>query len=153
MKYRIKESRNKKVGYVIITLSSLLVVSLFPSVISGLLAWHFATTQRTVTVPMFFNQPFTAVVKGAREQKNLTGLIRDALQNAGQLSRDGVTVESRIPVWLDNKTRRLPSSYRAGQVLEDRTEAKETKHWVIDRVHDDTRYPGWRGAGCLDGGR
>lgn len=86
------------------------------------------------------SEPVTAVVKGAREQKNLTGLIRDALQNAGQLARDGVTVETRTPVWLDNKTRRLPSSYRAGQVLEDRTQAKETKHWLIDRVHDDTRY-------------
>lgn len=64
MKYRIKESRNKIMGYVIITLSSLLVVSLFSSVISGLLAWHFATTQRTVTVPMFFNQPFSSDAKG-----------------------------------------------------------------------------------------
>jgi len=31
----------------------------------------------------------TAVVVGKREQTHLTGLIRDALQNAGQLGRDG----------------------------------------------------------------
>ncbi|EJJ0549525.1 conjugative transfer relaxase/helicase TraI [Cronobacter sakazakii] len=85
------------------------------------------------------SEPVTAVVLGQREQKHLTGLIRDALQNAGQLERDGVTVEARTPVWLDSKTRRQPGSYRAGQVLEDRSNAREVKHYVIDRVHDDTR--------------
>ncbi len=85
------------------------------------------------------SEPVTAVVLGQREQKHLTGLIRDALQNAGQLERDGVTVEARTPVWLDSKTRRQPGSYRAGQVLEDRSDAREVKHYVIDRVHDDTR--------------
>ncbi|QEM94328.1 conjugative relaxase (plasmid) [Kosakonia radicincitans] len=83
-------------------------------------------------------EPVTAIVVGQREQKHLTGLIRDALQNAGQLERDGVTVEARTPVWLDSKTRRMSGSYRAGQVLEDRTE-RETRHFVIDRVHEDTR--------------
>lgn len=85
------------------------------------------------------SEPVTAVVPGQREQKHLTGLIRDALQNAGQLERDGVTVEARTPVWLDSKTRRQPGSYRAGQVLEDRSDAREVKHYVIDRVHEDTR--------------
>lgn len=85
------------------------------------------------------SEPVTAVVTGQREQKHLTGLIRDALQNAGQLERDGVTVEARTPVWLDSKTRRLPGSYRAGQVLEDRSNGKAVRHYVIDRVHDDTR--------------
>ncbi|ELY6251546.1 conjugative transfer relaxase/helicase TraI [Cronobacter sakazakii] len=85
------------------------------------------------------SEPVTAVVLGQREQKQLTGLIRDALQNAGQLERDGVTVEARTPVWLDSKTRRQPGSYRAGQVLEDRSDAREVKHYVIDRVHEDTR--------------
>ncbi|EOV9687746.1 conjugative transfer relaxase/helicase TraI [Cronobacter turicensis] len=85
------------------------------------------------------SEPVTAVVLGQREQKHLTGLIRDALQNAGQLERDGVTVEARTPVWLDSKTRRQPGSYRAGQVLEDRSDAREVKHYVIDRVHEDTR--------------
>lgn len=83
--------------------------------------------------------PVTAVVVGQREQKQLTGLIRDALQNAGQLERDGVTVESRIPVYLDNKTRRMPGSYRAGMVLEDRRDAKERHTFIIDRVHEETR--------------
>lgn len=81
----------------------------------------------------------TAVVVGQREQKHLTSLIRDALQNSGQLERDNVTVEARIPVWLDNKTRRMTGSFKAGQVLEDRSDKKETRHFVIDRVHEDTR--------------
>ena len=85
------------------------------------------------------SEPVTAVVIGQREQKQLTGLIRDALQNAGQLERDAVTVEARSPVWLDGKTRRMPGSYRSGQVLEDRSDARETRHYVIDRVHEDTR--------------
>lgn len=85
------------------------------------------------------SEPVTAVVLGQREQKHLTGLIRDALQNAGQLERDGVTVEARTPVWVDNKTRRMPGTYRAGQVLEDRSDAKLTRHYVIDRIHEDTR--------------
>ncbi|MBK0079761.1 conjugative relaxase [Kosakonia sp. S58] len=83
-------------------------------------------------------EPVTAVVIGQREQKQLTGLIRDALQNAGQLERDGVTIEARTPVWLDSKTRRMAGSYRAGQVLEDRTE-REARHFIIDRVHEETR--------------
>lgn len=81
----------------------------------------------------------TAVVIGQREQKHLTSLIRDALQNAGQLERDSVTVEARTPVWLDSKTRKMTGSYRPGQVLEDRSDAKETRHFVIDRVHEETR--------------
>jgi hypothetical protein len=50
----------------------------------------------------------TAVVVGRREQAQLTGLVREALQNAGQLGRDGVEIEARQPVWLDSKTRRMP---------------------------------------------
>lgn len=81
----------------------------------------------------------TAVVVGKREQAHLTGLVREALQNAGQLGRDGVDIEARQPVWLDSKTRRMPGSYRPGMVLEDRTDARERKAYVIDRVHEDTR--------------
>ena len=81
----------------------------------------------------------TAVVIGRREQAQLTGLVREALQNAGQLGRDGVEIEARQPVWLDSKTRRMPGSYRPGMVLEDRTDAKARKSYVIDRVHEDTR--------------
>jgi len=83
-------------------------------------------------------EPVTAMVVGQREQKQMTGLIREALQQAGKLERDGVMVEARVPVWLDSKTRRMTGSYRVGQVLEDRSD-KQTRHYVIDRVHDDTR--------------
>ncbi|WP_407437659.1 conjugative transfer relaxase/helicase TraI [Lelliottia sp.] len=81
----------------------------------------------------------TAVVVGKREQTHLTGLIRDALQNAGQLAREGVEIEARQPVWLDTKTRRMPGTYRSGMVLEDRSDKKERHTFVIDRVHEDTR--------------
>lgn len=81
----------------------------------------------------------TAVVVGKREQTHLTGLIRDALQNAGQLAREGVEIEARQPVWLDTKTRRMSGTYRSGMVLEDRSDKKERHTFVIDRVHEDTR--------------
>lgn len=81
----------------------------------------------------------TAVVVGKREQAHLTGLIRDALQNAGQLERNGISIEARSQVWLDSKTRRMPGSYRPGMVLENRSDAKERHSFVIDRVHEDTR--------------
>ncbi|EFS9298698.1 conjugal transfer protein TraI, partial [Salmonella enterica] len=76
----------------------------------------------------------TAVVVGKREQTHLTGLIRDALQNSGQLSREGVDIEARQPVWLDSRTRRMPGSYRPGMVLEDRRDARDRQSYVIERV-------------------
>lgn len=84
------------------------------------------------------NENVTAVVVGKREQTHLTGLIRNALQNAGQLARDGVDIEARQPVWLDKRTRRMPSSYRPGMVLEDRSDSRNRQSYVIDRVHEDT---------------
>ncbi|QEW34513.1 conjugative transfer relaxase/helicase TraI (plasmid) [Erwinia billingiae] len=81
----------------------------------------------------------TASVVGAREQQQLTGLIRDALQNAGKLGREDVGIEARTPVFMTAKERRLPASWQAGMVLEDRTEKNETRHYVIDRVHAETR--------------
>lgn len=83
--------------------------------------------------------PVTAVVVGQREQKQLTGIIRDALQNAGKLDREGITIESRTPVFLDTKTRRLAGSYRPGMVLEDRSEKNDARHYKVDQVHPDTR--------------
>ncbi|WP_416414474.1 MobF family relaxase [Pantoea sp. App145] len=85
------------------------------------------------------DNPVTAVVVGAREQQHLTGAIREALMNAGKLERETVTVQARTPVFVTTKARKLPGTYRAGMVLEDRTEKEETRHYVIDRVHEDTR--------------
>lgn len=81
----------------------------------------------------------TAVVTGAREQQHLTGIIRDALQNAGKLERDGVTVEARTPVYASVKERLLPATYRVGMVLEERSDKNETRHYTLDRVHEETR--------------
>lgn len=50
----------------------------------------------------------TAVVVGRREQAQLTGAVREALQNAGQLGRDGVEIDARQPVWLDSKRAACP---------------------------------------------
>jgi len=83
--------------------------------------------------------PVTAVVTGPREQSQLTGVIRSALQDAGRLGQESVSIVARTPVFVTAKERRLPQTYRAGMVLEDRSEKNETRHYVIDRVHDETR--------------
>ncbi|KAF6677106.1 MobF family relaxase [Pantoea sp. EKM20T] len=83
--------------------------------------------------------PVTAVVTGPREQSHLTGVIRSALQDAGRLGQESVSIVARTPVFMTAKERRLPQTYRAGMVLEDRSEKNETRHYVIDRVHDETR--------------
>ncbi|WP_273759504.1 MobF family relaxase [Pantoea ananatis] len=81
----------------------------------------------------------SATVAGEREQQQLNGLIRSALKDAGKLGQEEVSVEARIPVFTTAKTRRLVNTYRPGQVLEDRSDKSEMRHYVIDRVHEDTR--------------
>lgn len=60
MKMKIKGERDKQLRYTFIGLSSLLVFSVAANVLSGSLAWYFATTQKTITTPMTFNRPFSS---------------------------------------------------------------------------------------------
>ena len=60
MKLKIKGERDKQLSYAFIGLASLLVLSGVGNVLTGSLAWYFATTQKTVTTPMTYNQPFTS---------------------------------------------------------------------------------------------
>ena len=60
MKLSIKGERDKQLSYSFIGLASLLVLSGVGNVLTGSLAWYFATTQKTVTTPMTYNQPFTS---------------------------------------------------------------------------------------------
>lgn len=60
MKLSIKGERDKQLSYAFIGLASLLVLSGTGNVLTGSLAWYFATTQKTVTTPMTYNQPFTS---------------------------------------------------------------------------------------------
>ena len=96
------------------------------------LAEHFAAINPDETA-------VTAVVTGPREQAQLTGVIRHALLDAGRLGSESVSISARAPVYTTAKERRLPATYRAGMVLEDRTEKNQTRHYVIDRVHDEAR--------------
>ncbi|ASN18264.1 conjugal transfer protein TraI (plasmid) [Pantoea ananatis] len=81
----------------------------------------------------------TATVVGEREQQQLNDQIRSALKDAGKLGQEEVIVEARIPVYTSAKTRKLANTYRPGQVLEDRSDKNETRHYVIDRVHEKSR--------------
>lgn len=80
-----------------------------------------------------------AQVTGAREQQQLTDVIRDARREAGGLGREQMTIRVLDPVWLDSKTRHQRDNYRAGMVMErwDAEKKTMTRH-TIDRVAEAT---------------
>lgn len=80
-----------------------------------------------------------AQVTGAREQQQLTVIIRESLREAGELGREQMTLQVLEPVWLDSKTRHQRDNYRAGMVMEhwDAEKKKMTRH-TIDRVAEAT---------------
>ena len=80
-----------------------------------------------------------AQVTGAREQQQLTDIIRDARREAGELGREHMTIRVLEPVWLDSKTRHQRDNYRAGMVMEqwDAEKKMMTRH-TIDRVAEAT---------------
>lgn len=65
MKLQVKGERDKQLSYAFIGLSSLVFLLGAGNVLSGSLAWYFATTQKTITTPMSYNQPFASDSSGA----------------------------------------------------------------------------------------
>lgn len=80
-----------------------------------------------------------AQVTGAREQQQLTEVIRDMRRDAGELGREQVTLRVLEPVWLDSKSRHQRDNYRPGMVMEqwDAEKKTMTRH-TIDRVAEAT---------------
>ncbi|HAW7474522.1 conjugative transfer relaxase/helicase TraI [Escherichia coli] len=80
-----------------------------------------------------------AQVTGAREQQQLTDIIRESRREAGELGREQMTLQVLEPVWLDSKTRHQRDNYRAGMVMEhwDAEKKTMTRH-TIDRVAEAT---------------
>ncbi|EPX6556149.1 conjugative transfer relaxase/helicase TraI [Shigella flexneri] len=80
-----------------------------------------------------------AQVTGAREQQQLTDIIRESRREAGELGREQMTIWVLEPVWLDSKTRHQRDNYRAGMVMEqwDAEKKMMTRH-TIDRVAEAT---------------
>ncbi|MFS7282044.1 type IV conjugative transfer system protein TraE [Serratia proteamaculans] len=62
MKFNIKQANDKLIAISFIFVVVLLAVSLVSNIIVGKMAWYFYTTQRTQTVPMIFNKPFTTTM-------------------------------------------------------------------------------------------
>lgn len=80
-----------------------------------------------------------AQVTGAREQQQLTEVIRDMRRDAGELGREQVTLRVLEPVWLDSKTRHQRDNYRPGMVMEQWDAEKKTMtRYTIDRVAEAT---------------
>lgn len=60
MKLKIKGERDKQLSYAFIGLTGLTLILGVGNVLTGSLAWHFATTQKTITTPMTYNRPFAS---------------------------------------------------------------------------------------------
>ncbi|HDR2795209.1 TPA: type IV conjugative transfer system protein TraE [Enterobacter asburiae] len=60
MKLKIKGERDKQLSYAFIGLSAFSILMAAGNVLTGSLAWHFATTQKTITTPMTYNRPFAS---------------------------------------------------------------------------------------------
>jgi len=65
MKLQVKGERDKQLSYAFIGLSSLVFLLGAGNVLTGSLAWYFATPQKTITTPMSYNQPFASDASGA----------------------------------------------------------------------------------------
>lgn len=74
MKLNIKGERDKQLRYAFIGLSALTLVMGVGNVLTGSLAWYFATTQKTITTPLTFNRPFASDSKSV----DATGLTQFA---------------------------------------------------------------------------
>ncbi|MGU9868272.1 TraE/TraK family type IV conjugative transfer system protein [Kluyvera ascorbata] len=60
MKLKIKGERDKQLSYAFAGLSALTFILGVGVVLTGSLAWYFATTQKTITTPLTFNRPFVS---------------------------------------------------------------------------------------------
>lgn len=60
MKLSIKGERDRYIRVAFLGLISLSAVLAAGNVLTGSLAWHFYSTQKTITTPMGFNRPFTS---------------------------------------------------------------------------------------------
>jgi conjugal transfer pilus assembly protein TraE len=68
MKLNIKGERDKQLRYAFIGLSALTFILGVGNVLTGSLAWYFATTQKTITTPLTFNRPFASDSKVRRNR-------------------------------------------------------------------------------------
>ncbi|PAU99449.1 conjugative transfer relaxase/helicase TraI [Arsenophonus sp. ENCA] len=76
-----------------------------------------------------------AQITGNREQKHLTGYIREALKTQELLGKNEVTITTLKPQWLTAKSRTSRDSYREGWVMECwDSEKKSKERFIIDRV-------------------
>src|SRR5476649_1673487 len=92
MRYQVKETRNRVTVRTIVALSSLLGLSLVSTCIVGSLAWHFASTQKTITTPMFYDRSFTS--DAAQGDANLNSMLVRSFVNL-RLSVTPETVDNQ----------------------------------------------------------
>lgn len=62
MKLQIKETRHRVVVYTLTGLVALVFLLAVACGITGAMAWYFAHTQKTITIPMTFDRPFVSDV-------------------------------------------------------------------------------------------
>ncbi|MEA9392686.1 TraE/TraK family type IV conjugative transfer system protein [Acerihabitans sp. TG2] len=105
MRYQVKETRNRVTVRTIVALSSLLAMSIAGNCITGSLAWHFASTQKTITTPMIFDRSFTS--DAAQGDASLNSMLVRSLVNL-RLSVTPETVDNQHAALL----RWVPPEYR-----------------------------------------
>lgn len=92
MKYQVKETRNRVTMLALASLGSLLALSLVGTCITGAMAWHFASTQKTITTPMLFDRSFTS--DASQGDANLNNMLVRSFVNL-RLSVTPDTVDSQ----------------------------------------------------------
>lgn len=127
MKYKVREGRNRVTVLALAGLGSLLALSIAANGITGALAWHFARTQKTITVPMLFDRPFVSTA--ASGDGALNGLLVRSFINL-RLSVTPETVDSQHAALL----RFVPPEDRDAMKKQLAAEAEYIKKYGVSSV-------------------
>lgn len=105
MKLEVKESRDRLLALLLLTLSGLLIVSVLANCITGSLAWYCYWHQRTITTPMVYDRPFSSTMDGGDD--NLYSMLARSLISL-RLSVTPETVDrqhARLLSWVPPEER------------------------------------------------
>ncbi|QBR48526.1 TraE/TraK family type IV conjugative transfer system protein [Erwinia sp. QL-Z3] len=92
MKLQVKETRNRVTVMALTAMTGLLALSVAGNCITGTLAWHFYSTQKTITTPMMFDRAFTSTA--AVGDANLNSMLVRSFANL-RLSVTPETVDAQ----------------------------------------------------------
>jgi len=127
MKYQVREGRNRVIILALCALLLLVFILAVSNVVTGVLAWHFAKTQRILTTPMMFDRPFLS--DSASGDAALNGMLVRSFVNL-RLSVTPETVDSQHAALL----RFVPAEYRDDMKKQLAAEAEYIKNNGVSSV-------------------